>query len=119
MFFMASMNTRHWNFSTQVTKMDKLLLDHLLEMESSFFARNAKAEVAQLRSEIVDFILQSCHFLESIYDPHFRWRAFLIYNRKEAEAPEIPPTQVGLHQGQSSILLLIGFQTKYLDLCIH
>ena len=93
--------------------MDKLLLDHLLEMESSFFARNAKAEVAQLRSEIVDFILQSCHFLESIYDPHFRWRAFLIYNRKEAEAPEIPPTQVGLHQGQSSILLLIAFKTKY------
>ena len=99
MLFVTSMNTSHWNFSTQVTKMDKLLLDHLLEMESSFFARNAKAEVAQLRSEIVDFILQSCHFLESIYDPHFRWRAFLIYNRKEAEAPEIPPTQVGLHQG--------------------
>ena len=105
--------------------MDKLLLDHLLEMESSFFARNAKAEVAQLRSEIIDFILQSCHFLESIYDPHFRWRAFLIYNRKEAEAPEIPPTQVGLHQGYSSKLLLIasllenlfvqikGFQTQF------
>ena len=90
--------------------MDKLLLDHLLEMESSFFARNAKAEVAQLRSEIVEFILQSCHFLESIYDPYFRWRAFLIYNRKddegEAGAPEIPPTQVGLHQGSCSILLL-------------
>ena len=30
-----------------------------------------------IRSAIVDFILSSCHFLEALYDPGFRWRTFL------------------------------------------
>ena len=65
------------DFIRLVTQIDNLLLRHLLEMESSFFARKAKTEVSTLRDEIVEFIKQSCHLLESIYDPHFRYRTFL------------------------------------------
>ena len=68
-------------------------------MESSFFCQPAKRQptpqrkkqasfsAAQpssnsdpnqtLRAAIIDFILSSCHFLEALYDPGFRWRTFL------------------------------------------
>lgn len=95
--------------------MDTLLLQHLLEMESSFFARKAKTEVTQLRTEIVEFILQSCHFLESIYDPYFRWRAFLCGKKEElGDANEIPPTSVALHQ-ETVPFLYESFETALAD----
>ena len=65
------------DFIRHVTTTNQLLLHHLLEMESSFFAQKVKNEVKQkLRLEIMDFTIWSCHLLESIYDPHMRWRAF-------------------------------------------
>ena len=61
--------------------MATLLLQNLLEIESMFFMRRSKKKAEEktktLREEIIAFILQSCHFLESIYDPHFQWRAFM------------------------------------------
>eukprot|EP00095_Tigriopus_kingsejongensis_P009861 snap_masked-scaffold853_size88743-processed-gene-0.4 protein:Tk09861 transcript:snap_masked-scaffold853_size88743-processed-gene-0.4-mRNA-1 annotation:"neurobeachin-like protein 1 isoform x3" len=82
-----------------LSQMDGHLLQQLLEMESSFFGRKVKTEVSQqkLRSEILDFIVQTCHLLESIYDPYFRYRTFLCGKDPESELG-IPPTPVGLHQ---------------------
>ena len=73
------------DFVQQLTQTDSLLLKHLLEMESSFFARKAKAEVTQLRTEIMEFIVQSCRLLETIYDPYFRWRVFLFGKEDEVK----------------------------------
>ena len=117
------------DFVSLVTQIDSLLLRHLLEMESAFFGRgkvcqNLKnifimlcifkpfllifqvaAEMAtqKLRKEIDDFIVQSCHLLESIYDPFLRWRSFMSGkgsdgNETTTPEDELPPTPVALHQ---------------------
>ena len=69
------------NFVRTITQMATLLLQNLLEIESMFFMRRSKKKAEEktksLREEIIAFILQSCHFLESIYDPNFHWRAFM------------------------------------------
>ncbi len=103
------------DFVQQVTQTDTLLLQHLLEMASSFFGKRAKAEVSQLRSEIVEFILQSCHLLETIYDPYFRWRAFLCGKKEDVEdVDDIPPTPVALHQ-ETVPFLYESFETALAD----
>ena len=62
--------------------MSSLLLNHLLELESTFFMRKSKKKAEEatkcLRDEIIAFIIQSCHFLESLYDPFFQWRAYIL-----------------------------------------
>lgn len=72
------------SFIQLITQMDSLLLQHLLEMESMFFgggrskAKAIQAQTQKLRTEIMGFIEESCHLLECIYDPYFRWRVFLF-----------------------------------------
>ena len=72
------------SFLQLITQMDSLLLNHLLQMESMFFgggrgkAKAIQAQTQKLRGEIMEFIGESCHLLECIYDPYFRWRVFLF-----------------------------------------
>ena len=70
------------HFVRTVTQMSSLLLNHLLELESTFFMRKSKKKAEEatksLREEIIAFIIQSCHFLESLYDPYFQWRAYML-----------------------------------------
>ena len=120
-------------FVTQLTQTVTLLLQHLLQMESSFFAQpkkpasagkrkkqqqtNQAKETPSLRSEIIDFIVSSCHFLESVYDPGFRWRTFL---GGKATSPGPPtPSQdwscpVMLHQ-ETVPFLYESFETALAD----
>ncbi len=82
------------------------------------------AEVAQqkLRSEIDDFISQSCHLLESIYDPFMRWRNFVRRDEEEEvegsrsspAASDLPPTPVALHQ-ETIPFLYESFETALAD----
>ena len=55
------------NFVRTITQMATLLLQNLLEMESTFFMRKSKKKAEEiqrsLRGEIIGFIIQSCHFL--------------------------------------------------------
>lgn len=103
------------DFVQMITQMDSLLLQQLLDMESSFFARKVKTEASQqkLRDEILDFIVQSCHFLETIYDPHFRYRTFLCGKEPESEI-QIPPTPIALHQ-ETIPFLYESFETALAD----
>ena len=66
-------------FVTQITQLNTVLLQKLLEMESTFFSNKVHSAVStqNLRTSIIDFIVESCHFLETLYDPFFRWRAYL------------------------------------------
>jgi hypothetical protein len=59
-----------------------------LEMESTFFVAKVRTEVTSqnLRTEITAFIAQSCHFLETLYDPFFRWRAY-VCGKDEERSP--------------------------------
>ena len=70
------------HFVRTITQMSTLLLNHLLELESTFFMRKSKKKAEDatknLRDEIIAFIIQSCHFLESLYDPYFQWRAYMF-----------------------------------------
>ena len=70
------------NFVRTITQLASLLLQNLLELESTFFMRKSKKKAEEatksLREEIVGFIIQACHFLESIYDPYFQWRAYIL-----------------------------------------
>ncbi len=116
------------DFVPLVTQIDSLLLRHLLEMESAFFGRGkVAAEMAQqkLRAEIDDFICQSCHLLESIYDPFLRWRNFLAAKSDDdgsTSGPpgggtpdyELPPTPVALHQ-ETIPFLYECFETALAD----
>ena len=57
-------------------------------MESTFFVAKVRSEVSSqnLRTEITTFIAEACHFLETLYDPFFRWRAF-ICGKDEQRSP--------------------------------
>ncbi len=86
------------DFVKTLTHIASILLQNLLHLESTFFTRKAKkkaeAPTKSLREEIMAFIINTCHFFEALYDPHFRWRAYLCgksYDNLEA-------TPVAIHQ---------------------
>ena len=97
-----------------MTQLNTLLLQHLLEMESSFFSTRVKGEVQGqgLRSSIIDFILESCHFLETLYDPHFRWRAYLC--GKDSPGLPVVESPVSLHP-ETVPFLYESFETALVD----
>ena len=102
------------NFVRTITQMATLLLQNLLEMESMFFMRKSKKKAEELqrnlREEIIGFIIQSCHFLESLYDPYFLWRAFMC--GKVCEPPE--EISVELHQ-ETIPFLYESFETALVE----
>lgn len=102
------------NFVRTITQMATLLLSNLLELESMFFMRRSKKKAEEqtktLREEIIGFILQSCHFLESIYDPYFCWRAFMC--GKEVENAN--QHQVELHP-ETIPFLYESFETALVE----
>ena len=102
------------NFVRTITQMATLLLQNLLEMESMFFMRKSKKKAEEttksLREEIIGFIIQSCHFLESLYDPYFLWRAFMC--GKVCEPPEV--VSVELHQ-ETIPFLYESFETALVE----
>ena len=109
------------NFVRIITQMATLLLQNLLEMESMFFMRKSKKkaedQTRSLREEIIGFILQSCHFLESIYDPFFRWRAFMCGKEIKPCLPEargFPEKDVELHQ-ETIPFLYESFETALVE----
>ena len=97
-----------------MTQLNTLLLSHLLEMESSFFSTRVKGEIQGqgLRSSIIDFILESCHFLETLYDPHFRWRAYLC--GKDSPGLPVVESPVSLHP-ETVPFLYESFETALVD----
>ena len=100
-------------FVKHVTQLNTLLLQHLLEMESAFYSSRIKGEAKgqNLRTSIIEFIVESCHFLETLYDPYFRWRAYLC--GKECPAgPEDSP--VSLHP-ETVPFLYESFETALVD----
>ncbi len=97
-----------------VTQIDSLLLERLLEVESTFFKAPSKTQAKaadkakkKLRSAIMGFVTQSCHLLESIYDPYLRWRTFLSGGDSDDQRP---PTPVALHQ-ETVPFLYVNFET--------
>lgn len=104
------------NFVRTVTQMATLLLSSLLEIESMFFMRKSKKKAEEqtktLRQEIIGFILQSCHFLESIYDPYFHWRAFMNGQQDKVENKE--EHQLDLHQ-ETIPFLYESFETALVE----
>lgn len=104
------------NFVRTVTQMATLLLSSLLEIESMFFMRKSKKKAEEqtktLRQEIIGFILQSCHFLESIYDPYFHWRAFM--NGQQINGHDQKSYQVDLHQ-ETIPFLYESFETALVE----
>ncbi len=105
------------NFVRTITQMSSLLLSNLLEIESMFFMRKSKKKAEEqtksLREEIIGFILNSCHFLESIYDPHFRWRAFMT-NIDDEEKNASDAAQVELHP-ETIPFLYESFETALVE----
>ena len=97
-------------FVGQLTQTVTLLLQHLLHMESLFFkGQNKGQSKGQLRSEIMRFIESCCHFLELMYDPAMRWRAFLQGRPEPEEA-----CPVVLHQ-EVVPFLYESFETALVD----
>jgi len=47
------------------------------------FLQQGKSEPtnSNLRTEIMGFIAECCHFLETLYDPYFTWRNFVGYKK--------------------------------------
>jgi hypothetical protein len=107
------------DFVRTITQMAYLLLQHLLDMESTFFMRKSKkkAEVStrNLRDEIMAFIIASCHFLESLYDPHFLWRAYMSGKEDLAgDCLEQKSAPVALHQ-ETIPFLYESFETALVE----
>ena len=98
----------------QVTQLNTLLLQHLLEMESAFYSSKIKGEAKgqNLRTAIVDFILESCHFLETLYDPHFRWRAYLC--GKDTPGLPVVESPIALHP-ETVPFIYESFETALVD----
>lgn len=117
-------NTEHiplvssMDFVKNITQMVTLFLQHLLEMEATFFVPKGKRKTKEqstqkLRDESMDLIIQCCHFLEGLYDPYFRWRAYLC--GKDAKSGlELPPTPIALHQ-ETIPFLYESFETALVD----
>lgn len=100
------------DFVKHITQTNSLLMQQLLEMESSFYTHKVRHEVSnqKLRAEIADFLVESCHLLESIYDPNMRWRSFLA----DVSGPEVAPAYVGLHP-ETIPFLYESFETALAD----
>jgi hypothetical protein len=49
-----------------------------------------------LRNCIITSILESCHFLETLYDPWFRWRSYLCGKQLDPQ-PRLEESPVRLH----------------------
>lgn len=132
-------------FVSQLTQTCSLLLSHLLQMESSFFTSNIKTSSVppsrrkkpgdgkdneynksgknsantSLRNEIVSFIVSSCHFFEAMYDPAFRWRAYLLRTSSDKSQSAWVPTEMEycpilLHQ-ETIPFLYESFETALVD----
>ena len=123
-------------FVSQLTQTCSLLLSHLLQMESSFFTSNVKPasippsrrkkdgsepgknSSTSLRNEIVAFIVSSCHFFEAMYDPAFRWRAYLLNSSEKSQSPsligEVESCPILLHQ-ETIPFLYESFETALVD----
>ena len=132
-------------FVSQLTQTCSLLLSHLLQMESSFFTSNVKTSSGppsrrkkpgegkdneynksgknstntSLRNEIVSFIVSSCHFFEAMYDPAFRWRAYLLRTTSDKSQSSWVPTEIEycpilLHQ-ETIPFLYESFETALVD----
>ena len=128
-------------FVAQLTQTCSLLLSHLLQMESSFFTSGSKASSvstarrikptegkdtgkkigknsnSSLRNEIVSFIIASCHFLEAMYDPAFRWRAYLSKTSDKSQSISIEVAEccpILLHQ-ETIPFLYESFETALVD----
>ena len=123
-------------FVSQLTQTCSLLLSHLLQMESSFFTSNVKPtsippsrrkkdgsepgknSSTSLRNEIVAFIVSSCHFFEAMYDPAFRWRAYLSNSSEKSQSTsligEVESCPILLHQ-ETIPFLYESFETALVD----
>ena len=102
------------NFVTLITQLNNNLLQQLLEMESAFFSNKVHKAVStqNLRSLIIHFIVESCHFLETLYDPFFRWRAYLC--GKDSSSLHIEQTPVSVHP-EIIPFLYESFETALVD----
>ena len=126
-------------FVSQITQTCSLLLAHLLQMESSFFTSSSKTASERvprrkkasdvkdsgpkkdsnpsLRSEIMSFIVSSCHFFEALYDPAFQWRAYISrsVNKSQHSSPEgVDCCPILLHQ-ETIPFLYESFETALVD----
>ena len=127
-------------FVSQLTQTCSLLLSHLLQMESSFFSSNVKTTSmppsrrkkdgkdndqkpgrnsnTSLRNEIVAFIISCCHFFEAMYDPAFRWRAYLSNSSDKSQSAsltaEVECCPILLHQ-ETIPFLYESFETALVD----
>ena len=101
-------------FVTQITQLNSILLQKLLEMESTFFSNKVHSAVSNqnLRNSIIEFIVESCHFLETLYDPFFRWRAYLC--GKDSNSLEVEQTPVSVHP-ETIPFLYESFETALVD----
>ena len=101
-------------FVTQLTQLNSILLRQLLEMESTFFSNKVHSAVSNnnLRTSIIEFIVESCHFLETLYDPFFRWRAYLC--GKDSGSLEVEQTPVSVHP-ETIPFLYESFETALVD----
>jgi hypothetical protein len=97
-----------------VTQLNTLLLQHLLEMESAFYSTKIKGEAKgqNLRTAIIEFIVESCHFLETLYDPLFRWRSYLC--GKDTPGLPVVESPVSLHP-ETVPFLYESFETALVD----
>ena len=101
-------------FVTQLTQLNSILLQQLLEMESNFFSNKVHNAVSNnnLRTSIIEFIVESCHFLETLYDPFFLWRAYL--GGRDSSNLEVEQTPVSVHP-ETIPFLYESFETALVD----
>ena len=101
-------------FVTQLTQLNSILLRQLLEMESTFFSNKVHNAVSNnnLRTSIIEFIVESCHFLETLYDPFFRWRTYLC--GKDSGSLEVEQSPVSVHP-ETIPFLYESFETALVD----
>ena len=83
-------------------------------MESTFFSNKVHSAVSNnnLRTSIIEFIVESCHFLETLYDPFFRWRAYLC--GKDSGSLEVEQSPVSVHP-ETIPFLYESFETALVD----
>ena len=102
------------DFVAHITQLNNILLQQLMEMESTFFSNKVHSAVSNnnLRSSIIAFIVESCHFLETLYDPLLRWRAYLC--GKENPSLQVEQSPVSVHP-ETIPFLYESFETALVD----
>ena len=102
------------DFVTHITQLNNILLQQLMEMESTFFSNKVHSAVSNnnLRTSIIAFIVESCHFLETLYDPLLRWRAYLC--GKETPGLQVEQSPVSVHP-ETIPFLYESFETALVD----